>query len=598
MSEPTFTDLFCGAGGSSDGAEDAGALARLALNHWPRAIETHGTNFPHADHDCNDVAALTTGRIRSYPFTDILIASPECTNHSLAKGARRQKPQASSLWEDGPAGDAEQDRSRATMHDVWRFADIKMQQGRPYKAIVVENVVDAFKWGPSDDGSMFQAWLGFGKALGYQFEIVFLNSMFAGAVPQSRDRMYVVWWLKGMRRPDLRIEPRSWCPSCEQLVDGRQTWKKPERPWGRYGAQYFFACPTCHGTVLPGVHPASSAIDWSLPAERIGDRKKPLAENTRKRIRRGLEKLSTEPFAIRLTHGGAPKPLTLPIVTLTKRHDLAMVLPVAGNTFERTPGNRAGDSAERPLDTVHGTLDRAMVVPPMGAVTPRDANTAPLPAQTTTTRAAVVHPGGTWSEGSGVDEPLATQTARESKALVMTNLANNVPRIAEEEPTPPILTGPHQAVVMRNNQGGAEMSTPTHEPIRTLTRGCHQSLLIPYNRTGEAIDPGSEPAPTLTTRDRAALLVPYTREGRLRDIDQEPATTVATEGPPAVVLTEEDIDNCRFRMFDLHEIAAVMAFQQTYIVHGNKRERMAQYGNAVTPPAMEFLIGRLLEVIA
>jgi DNA (cytosine-5)-methyltransferase 1 len=593
----TFTDCFCGAGGSSDGAEKAGAEAKLALNHWDRAIETHATNFPHADHECNDVAALTTARIRAYPFTDIFIASPECTNHSLAKGAKRRKPQAASLFDDGPAGDDEQDRSRATMHDVWRFADIKMQQGQPYKAIIVENVVDAFKWGPNDDGSMFRAWLGFGKALGYQFEIVFLNSMFAGAVPQSRDRMYVVWWLKGIRKPNLRVEPRSWCPSCEGLVDGRQAWKKPDLPWGRYGAQYFYVCPDCHGAVLPGVFPAATAIDWALPAERIGDRVRPLAANTRKRIRRGLEKLTNEPFEIRLGRG-APKPLTLPIVTTPADHDSAMVMPVAGNTFERTPGNRARDADRQPCDTVHGTLDRAVVVPPMGSVAARDAHVAPAPTQPTTTRPAlVVHPGGTWSEGAPVDEPLATQTSRESKALVMSNLANNVPRVADEEPGGPILTGNHHAVVMRNNQGGAEMSTPVHEPIRTLTRGCHQSLVIPYQSGNETGLSDRDPTPTLTTRDRLAMVVPFTRNGRPRDVDRDVNPTMAAQGPPGFVLSEDEIDDCRFRMFQLHEIAAAMAFHPEYSVLGNKRERMAQYGNAVTPPAMELLVSRVLEVI-
>lgn len=601
----TITDLFCGAGGSSIGAEMAGASLRLALNHWERAIETHATNFQHADHDCNDVAALTTAQIRHYPHTDILLASPECTNHSLAKGARRRKPQSASLWEDGPAGDAEQDRSRATMWDVWRFVEQKELAGHPYKAIVVENVVDAWKWGPDDNGQLFQAWLQAGHALGYEHEIVWLNSMFAGTVPQSRDRMYVVWWQKGMRRPDLRVNPISWCPTCEQLVEGRQTWKKPELLWGRYGAQYFYTCPECYGPALPGVYPAASAIDWTLPAERIGDRKRPLAENTRKRIRRGLEKLAQEPFAIRLTHGGAPKPLTLPIVTLTQRHDMAMVMPVAGNTFERTPGNRARDAARQPCDTVHGTLDRAMVVPPMGQVAARNADTAPAPTQPTTTRPALVTTaGGSWSE-DGADAalaPLATQTATESKALVMANTENNVPRPADREPTQTLRCEGGLAMVMRNNSGGGEMSTPAHEPVRTLTRGCHQSLVIPYAAGNEPGVAEQDPAPTLTTRDRLAMVVPYTRNGRPRDAAVDVAPTATAEGPPAVVLSEQDIDDCRFRMFALHEIAAAMAMTDhvdgsEYQVLGNKRERMAQYGNAVTPPAMELLVGRLLEVI-
>jgi DNA (cytosine-5)-methyltransferase 1 len=306
----TVDDLFCGAGGSSLGAEHAGVRLRLGLDHWDRAIETHATNFQHADHDCADVSALTTSQIRRYiTGSDLLLASPECVNHSLAKGARRRKPQAASLFDDGPAGDAEQDRSRATMWDVVRFAEQALLKGRPYKAIVVENVVDAFKWGADDDGALFSAWLCALRALGYEHEIVWLNSMFCppspAPVPQSRDRMYVVCWRKGIRAPNLRVEPGAWCPHCERIVAGRQTWKKPgPRVWGRYGAQYFYSCPGCHRPALPGVFPAATIIDRSLPATRIGERERPLAENTRQRIRRGLERLPSEPFAIRLTHEG------------------------------------------------------------------------------------------------------------------------------------------------------------------------------------------------------------------------------------------------------------------------------------------------------
>lgn len=288
---------------------------------------------------------------------------------------------------DGPGGDAEQDKSRATMWDVVRFAECMIARGRPYKAIVVENVVDAFKWGANDDGGLFAAWLTAMDNLGYEHEIVWLNSMLAHTpggvlVPQSRDRMYPVFWLKGVRRPNLRFTPTSWCTSCERVVEGVQTWKRPGgRVWGRYGQQYYYTCPTCRATAIPGAAPASQIIDWTLPAERIGDRAKPLAANTIKRIRRGLERLASEPFAIRLLQSGAPKTLTLPLVTLTARHDMAMVLPVAGNTFERTPGNRARDAATRPMDTIHGGAVRvsepvpiALVVPPMGGVTPRPAS--------------------------------------------------------------------------------------------------------------------------------------------------------------------------------------------------------------------------------
>lgn len=390
-------DLFCGAGGSSTGAELAGGRLVLGLNHWQRAIETHATNFPHADHDCEDISSLTTRQIRRYQRharPTGMIAGPECTNHTIAKGGRRVKPQAASLWEDGPAGDAEQDKSRATMWDVARFAEQAVIDGHPLEWIVVENVVDAFKWGANDDGGLFAAWLLAIDALGYEHDIVWLNSMFAppapDPAPQSRDRMYVVFWRRGGHAPDLRLQPPAWCPHCERVVAGDQTWKRPDRRlWGRYGAQYFYACPDCRGVVLPGAFPAATIIDEQLPAEKIGERRKPLATNTRARIKRGLERLSREPFAIRLTHGGAPRPLTLPLVTLTQRHDPAVVFPVAGNTHENSPGNRAKPVATVPLATIHGTLDRAIVVPPNATSDPRPVS-APAPTPTTTTRAALV----------------------------------------------------------------------------------------------------------------------------------------------------------------------------------------------------------------
>lgn len=560
----TATDLFCGAGGSSLGATQAGAELRLGLNHWRRAIETHGANFPEADHDCADVSALTTAQIRRYPDTDLLLASPECTNHSLAKGALRRKPQASSLFDDGPAGDDEQDRSRATMWDVPRFAEQKLIKGKPYKAIVVENVPDAFKWGYNDDGGLFEAWRQAMSALGYDSQIVWLNSMFCPPTPQSRDRMYVVFWQRGARRPNLKVEPPCWCVDCGKVVRGQQVWKKPDNPWGRYGQQYLFACPECHAIALPAVAPAASAIDWSLPAERIGDRKKPLADNTLARIKRGLERLSTEPFAIRLLQGGTPRPLTLPLVTLTQRHDVGVVLPVAGNTFERTPGNRARLAQLVPMDTMHGTLDRALVVPPMGGADLRDADLYASPTQTTTTRAGLV--------------------TLQRHATV------------EDVDTTPVGTmrggGFHHGLICRNNNnpGGdsGSMVTSDLSPVHTLaTRGA-QSVLIPYNRTGQPAYAEEAPSPTLSTRDRMAVLVPEV----LREESES----------PVVEWSEKDIDQCRFRMFDLGEIARVMQLHEhvdgdEYVVTGNKRERMAQYGNAVTPPAMQFLVSRLTEAL-
>lgn len=217
----TLTDQFCGAGGSSIGATMAGAEVRLAMNHWQLAIDTHNTNFPKVDHDCADISAVNP---RRYPSTDFLITSPECTNHSLAKGKARRFYEKD-LFGNVPI-DASEERSRATMWDVPRFAEY-----HDYNIIVTENVVDAAKW------RMWDAWLASMHALGYDHEVVYFNSMFAWPTPQSRDRLYVVFWKRGNRKPDLEFRPVARCSTCVKDVESIQTWKSRKK-WGRYKAQY------------------------------------------------------------------------------------------------------------------------------------------------------------------------------------------------------------------------------------------------------------------------------------------------------------------------------------------------------------------------
>ena len=232
-----------------------------------------------------------------------------------------------------------------------------------------------------------------------------------------------------------------------------------------------------------------------------------------------------------------------------------------------------------PLDTVHTTHDRAMIVPPMGDVTPRDAGLHPTPAQTTTTRAAIVHP-------RGVAELQRHGDVRPVWEAVHTVRAG----------------GQHHAIVMRNNEGGGEMSTPTHEPVRTLTSRGHQSLVL---QNMHANAPGAaqrQPTPSVCTGSTLALVVPYDSTGEPRVASEQPTPTLTTRDRAGLLWTDDAIDDCLFRMFALHEIAGAMVMAEhvdggAYIVTGNKRERMAQYGNAVTPPAARELVSRLLEVL-
>jgi len=278
-SDLTCTDLFCGAGGSSVGATRAGARLRMGLNHWDLAIETHNSNFPEADHDCTDISATDP---RRYPSTQILLASPECTNHSLAKGKKRSAQQDFFVSSQDPSAV----RSRATMWDVPSFTEF-----HDYDLVIVENVVDACRW------VMYDAWIHAMESLGYRHKAVCMNSMFCHPTPQSRDRLYIVFWKKGNRAPDLEFEPRGWCDKCEVDVDAIQSWK-PNRTWGRYKQQYLYLCPRCAGNVEPYYYAAINAIDFALPADRIRDRKRPLKPRTIERIQYGLNKYGQDPLVV------------------------------------------------------------------------------------------------------------------------------------------------------------------------------------------------------------------------------------------------------------------------------------------------------------
>lgn len=611
----TVTDLFCGAGGSSSGAiQVPGVQIRMAANHWKLAVETHNTNHPTADHDCADISQADP---RRYPATDILWASPECTNHSQAKGQRRKNRQPDLFDEVLPDEAAE--RSRATMFDVLRFAEIHR-----YRGIVVENVVDVRDW------VLWPAWAVGLDNLGYDHEIVYLNSMFAqgaGApAPQSRDRLYVVAWRRGNRRPNLRrwTSPQAWCPACDRMVRGVQAWKRPDRPHGRYRQQYVYRCPTprCYAEVYPGVLPAAVAIDWALPAERIGDRARPLAEKTVARIEAGLRRYAQPPFLTPM-RSGRPRTLGLdePLATVVangSNHglvDRTMVVPL------RTNGTTT--PASEPFKTfVAGNVGQAIAGAPMlvpaGGTWNDSAQPVEEPFRTRTTRDndALVVPveGRAGLAARPAGEPARTQTARLQDALVVPLRNNGVARPAGTDPAPTVAAaGNHHALVVRNNTGGAEMSTPVDEPLRTLTATGHQSLvswdaaMVMRNMTargdqGQMSYPPTEPLRTVLAEQRQSLirwdhlLVPYGRTGLVREVDHPMPAQTTIQGD-ALVGPSVAVDDCTFRMLEPHEIQLAMAFDAAYEVLGNKRERVRQLGNAVTPPAARDLIAALVEAI-
>lgn len=403
----TMTDLFCGAGGSSTGALSVpGVSVRMAANHWPLAIETHNTNHPTTDHACADISQVDP---RRFPRTDILWASPECTNHSVAKGRKRNLDSTPDLFGEILPDEAA-DRSRATMWDVPRFAE-----HHKYRAIITENVVDAAKW------IMFPAWLQAMDLLGYDHHIVYMNSMHAQAAgdpaPQSRDRMYVVFWLRGNRAPDLDrwTRPRAYCAHCDEVVSAVQAWKKPTR-WGRYRAQYVWRCPrvSCRNAIVePGWLPASAAIDWTIKGERIGDRARPLAAKTVARIEAGLRKFAdAEPFVATMRGQSKCHRAAEPLTTVSAgggHHGL--LVPVEGRD-----GKEARSAAD-PLRTMTTRNETALLVPYYGKGVARTS-----------------------------DDPHGTFTTRDKYAFVVPLRANNTPKPVAEPYDTFAANGNHHAL--------------------------------------------------------------------------------------------------------------------------------------------------------
>lgn len=579
----TLTDLFCGAGGSSTGAVQVpGVAVRVASNHWQLAVDTHEENHPDTGHVCADLSQIDP---RFYPRTDILWASPECTNHSIASGRKRSAQP--DLF--NPVPDEAAERSRATMWDVPRFTEVHR-----YQAVIVENVVDVVRWHP------YRAWLMAMDSLGYDHEVVYLNSMHAWAhgpaAPQSRDRFYAIFWRKGNRRPDLSSvqQPPAQCP-VHGPVRAMKVWKNPSRQ-GRFKAQYRFACPhtSCAGReVTPAWIPAASIIDWTDLGTRIGDRDRPLAPKTMRRIQAGIDRYwSTkhpEPLVVNNVSGAdqarstsvqepaptmvagglhasllvpvegregkAAAPVAGPVRTQTTRNETGLlVMEAAGNTY---------DSAD-PAHPAHGRADGYMRVWP---------GEDPMRTVHTTASKAVAFP------------PFLTQFRDRTRDLD-----------PAQEPLPTVVAdGANHGMVcppfIAELRGGGSDARAVSDPLATVTAsGNHHALVTSYYGRGTN-QLASSPLPTVTTVDTHALIV-RGESGRVPTPTAQAIGTVTAAGSQFLATegATPAIEDCTFRMLSPAEIKQAMAFPGTYRILGTKREQVRMAGNAVTPPAARDLI--------
>ena len=393
---PTFqvADLFCGAGGSSTGAALAvsslnGTMNLVAVNHWNTAINTHSQNHPEARHILADVQTADPEDAVPTGMLDLLMASPECTYHSRARGGK-------------PIPD--QGRMNPWIIINWLT---RLQ----VKNVLIENVPEFTAWGPldgkgkpipSEKGKYFAAWHQAFINLGYSAEWKVLNAADYGEAT-SRRRFFMI-----ARADNRRIRWPE--PTHSRQPDPMQ----PLLPW----------------------RGAREIIDWSLPGRSLLTDpkyvKKPLALNTRKRIAKGLAK-----------YGG---PLANHYITLLDLPEPAKA-GCASAAAEPQPFilNRIGEPAPTATGRGSGYLVNPVKEPVAGKPAiieyygQSHAVSTETPLRSITAQGrkhALISPLITLyygkSDAAGCNEPLPTVTTKARHALVQPELTEKMP----SEPDP------------------------------------------------------------------------------------------------------------------------------------------------------------------
>ncbi|MEQ9948125.1 DNA cytosine methyltransferase [Pectobacterium aroidearum] len=603
-----IVDNFAGGGGASTGIEMAiGRSVDIAINHDPNAIAMHTTNHPDTLHYCESVfdidpVAATAGRPVGLAWF-----SPDCRHFSKAKGSKPVKKEI---------------RGLAWIVLRWALAV------RP-RVMMLENVEEFKTWGPlltNDDGAQQPD----PARAGETFEA--FCGMLSGGIPADHPDLAEACEFLG-------IEPVS--EHGKRLIRGLgYNVDYRELRACDYGAptirKRFFMVMRCDGQSVswpdathgdpksPAVQSgklkpwrtAAECIDWSIPCPSIFERKKPLAENTLRRIARGLERFvinNPQPFIVKCNHTSTKtkydcfrgQSLDEPLQTITRTHGFAVVTPhltkfrtgaVGQEVSEPMPTITAG-SAVRPggnghaLGMVEATLEPFIVGAggPKYSAKPRSTE-QPMNTLCNTNHSALITPyiarqfGN--SVGHGADEPNGTITAGGGgkSQLVSAFLAKHFggnytgPGANLDEPAHTVTTVDHHALVTSNliKMRGTNTGQRTDTPLQTVTAGGNHFgevrafLLKYYGNEKEGVSL-NDPLHTVTTNDRFGL--------------------VTVEG------IDYQIVDIGMRMLQPRELYAAQGFPDWYIIDQDYRgqkyakdKQVARCGNAVPPPFAEALV--------
>lgn len=160
---PTFVDLFCGGGFGARGAVRGGGIPLLGLDAWELATQTYKANFPTANVLTEYIEKVDINKLGRTYRPDVLLTSPECTSHSIARGSK-------------PGSEV----SRETAIGI-----VPWIEAMEPRWVIVENVNRMKKWDRHNE--LIETIEG----LGYSVSDLHLNAAEFGAA-QARKRMFLI----------------------------------------------------------------------------------------------------------------------------------------------------------------------------------------------------------------------------------------------------------------------------------------------------------------------------------------------------------------------------------------------------------------------
>ena len=529
-------DLFCGAGGLSEGVEEARlngnrcAKVVCCVNHDKNAILSHDANIPDALHFIEDIRTLELSpintiveRIRElYPDSMIMLhASLECTNFSKAKG--------------GQPRDAD---SRTLAEHLFRYIDVIDPD-----YIQIENVEEFMSWGDMDEngkpismdkGRLYQKWVRNVKKYGYNFEHRILNAADFGAYT-TRKRFFGIFAKKSL--PIVFPEPTHCKGGRQDMFSRLEKWK-----------------------------PVKDVLDFSDEGTTIF-REKPLAEKTLERIYNGLIKFvagGKDAFLVKYNSmsrtgkynaPGIDEPC--PVVATQNRLGVAQVCFLS-KQFSGHPESK-----------------NVSVEEPAGTITCRDHHAF-----------VSAHYGNGFNRS--VNEPSATVTTKDRLSLVTPRFIANEysgggQHTSIDNICPAILTNPKQKLITCKpwimNTSFSNIGSNIEEPAQTITanRKWHYLMNPQFNSAGSSVD---NPCFTLIARmDKMPPYLVATESGQI-------AIEIYDNDSPMTVKIKEfmslyGIVDIKMRMLRIPELKRIMGFPEDYVLVGTQADQKKFIGNAV-----------------